>query len=479
MKKILLVIVLLVAVVGGMPLGFGFWADYQMNRMLEQMSESGDLDYTVIKSRRGWFSSSSDIVLEISGDMGDAYQKYQRRAEVTDIKPLSVKLRNTIYHGPVNFAGFAQDGVSLLPTLATITTRIVSIGGEEVGEEGQADRVPYSIITRIGFSGAATTRIDVPPLHKMVDNAQTTVDWQGMVGEVSYNPANRRMVADIKAAGMSVDNPEGRFETRDWNISADMTEVVKDIAVGDATFEVASVAFVNRRQEGKDFHLQGLKISTSTDADEKILNSRVDFALQQVQGDGQQFGPGQFSMQLRKLDIDALASINRQVKELQKQGIPQEQMGMMMGATMISVLPQILKQQPELEISEFSLMTDKGAISGKGKIAIEASDEAVFSNPMLIRDAVVADIRVQIPESVLRAINVMQAKRELTAQGLDFSGEQIDSMARNRAGKKIEGLVAGHILERSGELYIFAASMSNGQVTVNGRPFQVPGAPAR
>lgn len=477
MKKILFVIVLLVVVLGGMPLGFGFWADYQVNNSLERMSESGDIDYTVIKSTRGWFTSTSDIVLEISGEMGDAYQKYQRKAEVAEIKPLSVKLRNTIYHGPVNFAGFMQDGVSLLPTLATINTRIISVAGEELGEEGQADRVPYSIITRVGFTGEGTTSLNIPALQKKVDNDQTMVDWQGMVGKVTYSQTSKKVIADIHATGMTVESPQGRFETSGWDITADMTEVVKDIAVGDASFDLASLAFVSRQQEEKSFHLQGLKIRSSSDAEEKVLNTSVDFAMQQMGGDGQQFGPGALSMQLRRLDIDAIASINRQVKELQRQGIPQEQMGMMVGATMISVLPQILKQQPELEISELRLETEKGVISAKGKISIDASNEAVFSNPMLIRDAVVADFTMQIPESVLLAINVMQIKKELSAQGVEYSEEQLESMANNQAGKKIEGLVAGNILERNGDLYSFTASMSNGQVTVNGRPFQIPGAP--
>lgn len=465
MKKTASVMALIILLLGVTPFGFGFWVEQRVHEMLGQMSASTQVSHRLIRAERGWFNSTYEVVVEFTGEAAERF-RHRPDGQAGDPRPLSLTLLNTVHHGPLPFiTGGALPG----PALAAIDTRIIAVAGEALEQEAD-NGIAYSILTRLDFAGGSSSHARIPPLQRRLNGGQTQIDWQGLQGELHYDPAGRRVVAEFLARALVVEDDNGRLEMGDWGMALDLTEVVEHIAVGEASFSLALLDFANKQQPDKGFHLQGLSLNSHSSAADEVLHSQADMQLQKITGDGRQFGPGSLSIALRNLDIDAVSGINRQLRQLQEQAVPQEQMGMMLGATILSKLPQILRQRPELELAGFRLDTGEGIINGSGKVSIDSSNPAVLANPMMIREAIVAEVLLQIPAPVLQTIQVLQLEKELAATGL-YTAEQISSLAAARARQKVEMLVANRVLEKADGHYRFSASMSQGQVMVNGRPF--------
>jgi uncharacterized protein YdgA (DUF945 family) len=457
------------------PLAFGYWADLRINDVLERMSRSDNIDYTVIKYQRGWYSSSSEVVLEVGGEVGDAYTEYQRQADMEAIRPLRLKLRNIIHHGPFSFSMLQNGDTCWLPALAVVETHLLSVAGEEMPDQVSSVNDSYSIITRIGFSGESSTRFDISPLQRVLQDMETKVDWQGVQGKLRYDPKNRRVVVDVHAPGIMMENLGGKFEAEEWSFAADMAEVVENISVGEVSLQLGKLSFRDEGQEDMDFLLEELVMTGESEISGDVLHSHVRLELQHFTEGHQKYGPGVLSLVFRNLDIEALSGIRAQMQELQMQGVPQEQMGMMMGAHMVSLLPQLLQRRPELELTQFRLDTRQGPIQASGKVSIDAGEDVALMTPEMIKGALVVDMNLRIPGTVLLAMNVRQSRNELLASEAEYSREQIEVMSRTMAQDKVDALVANQLLQREGEHYTFTANMNNGEVRVNGLLYPVTG----
>jgi uncharacterized protein YdgA (DUF945 family) len=195
----------------------------------------------------------------------------------------------------------------------------------------------------------------------------------------------------------------------------------------------------------------------------------VDMGIEKLMIGDKGFGPGVYTMALRNLDAESMAKINNEIKQLQKQGIPQDQLGMMLGVKMFALLPTILKKGPELEIPELSLDSDYGKIVGKGKLGFDTSNEVALANPLLLASAVIADAEFSIPEAFLVAIEMNSVRKDVAALGLDYTDEQMQQEASNRIKQKMSSPAAQQFFQLKDGNYSFVASYVNGQLTVNGR----------
>lgn len=462
MKRLVLVVgVLVLLALGAAPAGFGYLADQRMDALIAEMEKSGAVKFSQVKRHRGWFSSTAEVSVEVSGELGQAYRKYLEKAGSGDGQPLRLTFLNRIHHGPVPFT--APKGRR--PALAVIDTELIAVQGDRpVSKED----FPVELVTRLRLSGGGVTHIAMPARTGAIGEGDTQIDWQGLEGRVTFSADLRKVQARFSAPRLVVEDARTSVRLADARLSSDMRPYVDGLSLGKIAFSVGEVHI--QPENGEEVELDGLSLeAASEEAGPQVIDSSVVLRMDTLRAAGMQFGPGAYLLALRNLDAAALAKIQETVEELQQKDLPPEQINMMLGATMVGLLPELLKRGPVLEIKEVSLDSEHGKLHGTGSLTVDTSNPAVLSNPLLLKDAVVADVELHIPEAFLVAIAAQGLQRELRGLDMEYPDDQVEAMARVRVQTRMSVPPVATLFVLEDGTYRFEGSIRKGRITVNGR----------
>ena len=473
MKKILSTLfILLIALVLIAPFGFSFWAEAKFNRLLQNMNNSGLMVFTLIKFDRGWFRSTALVEGEMSGEIADAYRGYQKKSTgKTPLDTPKVILRNVINHGPIPFMTFAGGNMDLMPQVAVIDTRLMK-GIEDTAEP--LITMDYGLRTRFPLAGRISTVMSIPQWSGPLENGRANLEWKGLNASLRYSEDFGDVDMDVKAPYLLVDGNDARVLMEGLSIDSKQSKGIEDLPLGTGEISIAKIEFQNAKTH-TDFRMQDTRIDANSTATGDNIDTEMKVNVKQVLAGGDTYGPAVYSLSLRNLDAGAIARINRQVKELQKQrDMPPDQAGMMMGAALLSELNTLLKKGPVIEIPELSLVSPFGKMLGTARVTVDTSRPEMLSNPLLLKDALIGEVDLEVPEELLVAFTMASLRKELSGVDIKYSDEQVKAMARTRVQKRMDALVAGGMFVKVDNMYKFSASYKDGQATLNGHPFQIP-----
>jgi len=470
MKKVIGLVLILLIVGVAAPFGFGFWADARLNAMLEDFNKGGMLDFTVIKTNKGWFTSSAIIEAELAGSLASKYSKASEGGAVT---PPKVVLKSTIYHGPFPFM---SGSFSLNPVIGLMDTQFI----KDLDSEEPLINLDYTVKTEFSLAGDSNVLLDIPewtgPLGSK-DNAN--VEWKGLSGSIKMAKGLKNTDLNITAPLLKITSDTANLIVESLQMTSSSYIGIAGLSMGKADFSIANIEFNDPAKSVVSIGNTSIKADTSETGSN--VNSEIAFNMAKLNIAGAEYGPAVFSMAFRNLEANAVARINEKMKEIQSQNIPKDQVGMMMGATLMGELSNLLKQGPEIEISELSMASAVGKMTGNARVTVDTSKPELLSNPFLVKDAIVGELDFSIPEELLVIMNMGIVKKELKDANIDYSEDQLKAMAKSRVAKNMGGLVAANIFTKVGNMYQITASFEKGIPTVNGSVLAIPfgGAPAQ
>lgn len=111
------------------------------------------------------------------------------------------------------------------------------------------------------------------------------------------------------------------------------------------------------------------------------INYSMAMRIERVMADGTPYGPGNYELEIRKIDAASLARLQQVAQEVQTQ-FPQysaEQISEMMLAKYMEILTDLMKKSPEIEITRISFETSDGAFTGKAKIVFDGTNAAAIN----------------------------------------------------------------------------------------------------
>jgi uncharacterized protein YdgA (DUF945 family) len=181
-----------------------------------------------------------------------------------------------------------------------------------------------------------------------------------------------------------------------------------------------------------------------------------------------------YSLSLNNLDAGAIGRINKEVKLIQSQKLPPAQVGAALAPTLLTELPTLLQKGPVLEITQLSIKTPYGEVTGSGRLSVDNSNPAVLSNPFLIKDAIQGEISLSVPEAVMIAFQRAKLRMELGSVSIKYTDEQVEQIARRRVERQMDRLVKANIFVKDGSVYKFEARLEKGTPVVNGKVFRLP-----
>jgi uncharacterized protein YdgA (DUF945 family) len=444
---------LLAAAAAAVPYWFGIRAEETFNTQLKQATDQGKLSVSQSSFERGWLSSTAEATVSVPG------------------APVGITMLHKIHHGPFPIT----DGIDLNPVLAQVNSQL-RLSIPEVKSLPQ-----ITLESKVQLSGETDSRITVPA-YKHAGTEGGGLEWQGLNGTGWLSADAKRVKLDLNAPLLKVSAAQGGFTANGFTVALDQTESPSGLDTGSVNLGINKVSV--EAPTGTST-VDGLRLSSSTSEAGGNVTSSVNLQVRSV-GDGEtRYGPGQMTLQIRKLDAQALVKYQSELRAMQKQKIPPEQMSAMMLGKLIALAGSLAKKAPELEVTRLSLKIKDGEVNGKAKFVLDGSQLDVTENPALLMMAFSGEGELSFDEAVLKALTEGEILRQievLKAEGR-LSKADIDKLTPQRVSEitalalpgQMDKLIARLNLVPDGEQYKITAAIRQGRFLVNGQPMQFGG----
>lgn len=500
MKKaiaLLGVLIALVAVAAGLgPLYTNRLVDRQLMAMVAQIDHEGVFNASYAPGAESWFSQQDTITLTPVD---------KRLAGLEQGGQQDIVLHLHVAYGPLPFAAWSRDGISLMPVGAVVDARVAGLD-RLLSRAGSG----YRMHDVVSLAGGNTFTLQVTPGH-MTDRQGAALGWAG--SELVLSTAGRRLsghgrsgVITVAAAGASpakividpvaldiahlrmVDGQAvGKLDLRWGGMHADRlpgenrppvdvalegmamsldTHMAQGIAAGKGKLTLAGLTVRPAAGDARPVvALHRLSLSSSTsDPSQGYTDSSVVWNVERIDVGGSDYSPALLAVRLDHLYVPALIDAMRTLREarpvLQAQNGEPPRLAMQRLLGLIAPSAQsMLAHRPVLRLVGLRLGTPQGALAGSGEADLEPNDGGTPTLATL-PDDLVAHLALNVPVSLAR---------ELAAMMLARQGVPADQLAQD-AQRYLDALAAQGLLRTEGTGYAVDLAYRHGQVTMNGRP---------
>ncbi len=457
-----MLLVLVVVVVAAAPFWFGMQAEKSYNNLIQQMSKGGSGTFITKSYERGWLNSSAETVVTLPG------------------LPLDMSVKHDISHGPLPIDKIIQGDLVLTPAGAFVSSRATLIPrkGTTAGTMKDLARYtpPITAETVFGLTGGgAETDIQVAAMKRKTKDGGE-INWRGLTGTLMFRD-DGQVNTQLTTPGISLPSKSGPFTIGKITFQSD-ARGDGGIMFGNSSLHIAKMDI------GPDVSIKGLRFATTAKPVGKNVTSTINYQIKDITVGADHYGPGQLTMQLRKLNAAALRQFEQKVNGISKRGLPEEQRQMMVAAETMKLIASLSKSAPELEITKLSFKAREGELTGKAKLVLDGSKLNVAENMMLLLRALQGDAELSIPPSMVKAILTPRIRS-------DIENYKQRGMLSQREANQLTPKVMSQIVDEaypsylnrnsftkllvpSGAYYTITASFREGRFLVNNRPLGQP-----
>jgi uncharacterized protein YdgA (DUF945 family) len=489
-KKIVIVVVVLVAFLVVAPWGVGKIAEKRLDHGLDQLVQAAP--YLTVVERKytpGWFKSEQVVTFEVfstwmkalgpkamedamrktqnaDGDKAaDAVAKAEADAKTETAAPatdpavpaevpkldeiLRFTVRNEIHHGPV--LGLSGFGIASVDSHFVMSDKV----RKEI-EEIFGPKDPLEISTRVGFLGGGTTTFKSEGRTIKPKDSKAEISWETFKLAIGYSKNADKYDVDGKWPKLAVVDRADHTNVviTDMTVEGDGKRALGDLYDGDITFlvkqfsvtdkdgeniEVNDVHYIVNAETKNDFMSMSAKMGSGAVKSKSL--SAVGVELKEVHYD---FG-------VRRLHAPTLQKMAVAMKAMYAKPLPDAaQIEQVMFAPLKEQGAELLKYDPEFVIDRMGIVTPEGDGYIKGVIKLKGAtaDDFATGNMSLI-GKIDADITIDVSEKMVQKF----------PNGSTGAGAMVD---------------AGYA-KRQGERLVCKILFSKGQLTVNGKPQAIPG----
>lgn len=334
----------------------------QANAQIQNSAPESRLQLSYQDFQRGVFSSSARFVLQSSSQTEDNAM----------LKPgQSIVFKETIDHGPFPLAQLKK--FNLIPSMASVHSELENTDAVKKLFEITKGKSIVQAETRVGYGGSTDSDIKLLPAD--YSNAQTgeRFAFNGGTLKVSADDKGDKVAfnGDIDSLVLTSKNELGMpvlFTVNGLKLDANTKLSPEGMRIGDQTIALKKLSAA---VDGKEALIaEGLNGKSTFDSDKGSVSGQIDYTLDSLKLQGQNFGHGKLAVKLAGFDGKAMKafseSYNRQMQALNSDPAVQANPELYQQRTseiLTSNLPLLLKGDPSVSIAPFSWKNDKGESS--------------------------------------------------------------------------------------------------------------------
>jgi len=512
MKKLVLSLLLFgLAGLGGFSQWAGMTAQSEYRDAIHSIGEQPDVRVLESSFKRGWIHSYAEAQIEVHGQPGEAFKVALEAFGAEDTRPrIGFRMTHDIEHGPRPLWNWLVTGCRGAAVLAEVSS-IIQFDHESRAEfAAVVGRIPsIKASTVVRSRGAGETQFTAPSqiLETATDAGTRTVDWKGMRGSLLIAPGGRSFVGTVRVPGFDAEGPSMLVSATGMEWHLDVGEG-DGLPLGESTWRLDSLRIESFAEgpsddvaalpgEAGSEESAGAEAGDANKADESVvgtprpvqpevdgapteafvvlfqglaagLSSRVgagrytgDFwaEVQRIELGSALYGPGELRFALTDLDAEALRKLRRTSQRIEAQAasgeISAETASAAVAGEMMELVPELLSQSPRLALESLALGLPSGNLRGSGAVWF-AGEGSAPAHLFEVLAGLGGELDIEAP-----ALSV-----DTFLASLEPQVEDADSHAGLGDLRK-RGLVI-----RDGAVYRTRASWRNGQVTINGLPYE-------
>ncbi|WP_434640799.1 YdgA family protein [Klebsiella sp. I138] len=437
----------------------------QANAQLQSSAPEAGVELAWQNYQRGVFSSHLQLVVKpIAGKENSWLAAGQ-----------TLVFDEVVDHGP--FPAAALKSGQLAPAMASVRTTLVNNDASKALFDIAKGESPFTINTRITYSGDSRSAIDLKPLDYAKGDEKVTfsgglfqldADAEGKSVSLS-GEANSGQINALNEYNQKV---QLNFNNLKTDGETTMTSFNERIGKQKIALEKLSIGV-----EGKELALlEGMNIDgqSSLTEDGKGINSQLDYTVNSLKLQNQDIGSGKLTVKLANLDGQAWHQFSQQYNAeaqalMAKPELMQnpELYQQALTETFFKALPILLKGNPSLTIAPLSWRNAKG--------------ESTFNMSILLKDPALTTAEPQtLADEVDRSVKSLDSKLVIPVdmatafmtQIAGLEGYQPEDAAK-LADQQVKGLAAMgqmfRITTMDDNAITSSLQYADGQVTLNGQ----------
>jgi uncharacterized protein YdgA (DUF945 family) len=376
-KKLTIVVVVLIALYPGAVWLTGRLMEQRVQQALARAQQQ--IPYVRILEqhyRRGWYRSAQDVTLAL--DLGKLVPMPIATAVSSG---LTIQIRSVIHHGPV--CGLTCFGAARMESVWVPGADIAPIVAKYYGATP-----PLSVSTRFGYFGGSSGTVSTPPLPNVALPDNGHLIWGGFTADVSSSANMDRFSVHASMPRLVVQGgTDGkRLEVSALTLDTTSRRVVGTLYGGDMDLRVERIAY--HAPNAPDWSAAKIRYAGQLPVSSGYMDIVEQFGTGPLQVMGTQLNETHFDFAFRHLQVQALASLQSQMRSLNQQkglGLRSDVSGTLAGLR--EPLQQLLLAKPELQFDRVGVTTAKGQILLHGSVRmadVTAADLSADSDPRLL-----------------------------------------------------------------------------------------------
>lgn len=433
MKRLLLVTLLIAfaVVLGAIPYWFGVEAERIYHHQVSSLGTNNKVTIVEDRFARGWLRSHAES-----------------KVAIVDT-PMLIFAEHSIEHGPLPVSDPWKHILSLRPLQALIRSRLAV---QKAGQTGE-DLAIGTLLTRVNIDGTTRSQIKVPAKSARL-NKSTTMTWEQVSGHIDFDPADGSWQGSIILNGVDWEEGPASIGIGPSDFNFLTYPGSRGLALGSSTLTMETLEGHLPSAQTR-FTARNLTVdSTASEQDNKVSYtlggsiSSADFIDLKIDN-------GDWTVVVEDLDLESLTKLS----------------DMEMGAAipLNDLMSLVAKQQAKFE-SSLKLVTNSGPFTAMARMQL--SDRSDSSNPLVLLSVLVGSLDMDMPDTVVEIIARSALHVDLSESGAPSTGGQ-DNTLDAAVSDKIQSWVDNNILTRQGSRYRFHATINNGAIQLNGKPFNL------
>jgi uncharacterized protein YdgA (DUF945 family) len=467
MKKFFILLVILAICVLMAPGIIGFQAETRYQELLSQM-ETGGFEVVKKEYQRGWFDSAAETEFRIP--LGQAAGAPEQGVP----EEIKFTLRSDIIHGPLSpDGGFG---------IAYIKTHVIADGENPFPQ--QKDGL---LKTSIDLSGNGVATLDVPSVETVQETGRPNMSFDGLTGDIKFDAQFSEIQMNLAMPRFAIAGDSGQmFEIKSVALDSKSKEGIAGLMLGQGELTIDQVVVTNPNDSAM-VDINSFKLSAESREDGSNILFSIVYALESVTVNEQRYGPAEIHISAENLAADALAKMQQEIEEINRQKLPESQRGMALMGTMLSSGAALLKNDPLLAIDKLQVETPEGTIEGEFSVQSRGLSMEEISNAAAALNKLEVEAFLRMPETLFVALFENQARseiqnrialrRQLGEEVEEPSAQELEEYVKSMAGQKLNGLIQQQLLVRDGKYLASTGGLSGGLLTVNGKTIALPGQP--
>lgn len=429
---------------------------------IKQFSEQTKLSFENETYTSGILSSDATTDIQIEALLPNS--------ELRDALPKTITLKHHISHGPIVVPSFAPTfAVALITTTIEIPAEFKKNAKEIFGKNP-----PLKFLTTIAFNGAV--HIEAIYAEGKYINEIVNSRW-----------SKTRIIADIDSDYQNVDysfsapgflalanGALGAFKVsfEAMKVSGHAVKDSSGLWLGESTTGLKNLDFEMKNPGGTTrVNAKRAVVTTSDERKDGSLDSSHTFKLENLNLSGENIGQIEYEVQVRNLDIAALAELQNIYSGFGWSApVAESELIGRLQSSLLGVLPKLLARSPVIEVKRLSFRTTDGESSFKGSVMYNGEPPVDISDlgieEVMSRTRMEADLNVPI-RFVQRAVTALLSQRKMS-EGVRQS--KAKRVAAAEAVDVIKAIRNGEYVVTEDNRFKSSLRFIDGKFTANGNP---------